>query len=175
MGWVVELKTGCMKTSTAGLGPTTSTPGPSTSTPSRLSPCEPVEKVVKVQVPWYTHRLSKLNNTWGFHEFAHCELNFTMRELRNSFKESQPPNFKTGGLGILMQPNLYEVWVCIEMHYCSNHPTDKFFCWVLDGCLMRQKPRTEVASDHYVHHLRIRLHLPRITMRISSLWSTRKS
>ena len=90
-----------------------------------LSPCDPVEKIVEVLVPWYKYRLSQLNATWGSHEFAHCELNFTMRELRNRYKESQPPNFKTGGLGTLMQPNLYEVWVCIEDHYCSNHPTDK--------------------------------------------------
>ena len=78
-----------------------------------------------LQVPWYTYRLSQLEATWGSLEFAHCALNFTMQELRNRYKASRPPNFKTGGLGSLMQPNLYEVWVCIEDHYCSNHPTDK--------------------------------------------------
>ena len=86
-----------------------------------------VEKVVEVevQVPWYTYRLSQLEATWGSLEFAHCELNFTLSELRNRFKASLPPNFKTGGLGPLMQAGVFEVWVCIENHYCSNHPVDK--------------------------------------------------
>ena len=86
-----------------------------------------VERVVEVevQVPWYTYRLSQLEATWGSLEFSHCELNFTIAELRNRYKASLPPNFKTGGLGPLMQAGVYEVWVCIEDHYCSNHPVDK--------------------------------------------------
>ena len=80
---------------------------------------------VEVQVPWYTYRLSRLEGTWGSLEFAHCELNFTISELRNRYKSSLPPNFKIGGLGPLTQAGVYEVWVCIEDHYCSNHPVDK--------------------------------------------------
>lgn len=98
-------------------------------------------------MPWYTYRLSQLEASWGSLEFIHCELNFTMQELRNRNKESRPPNFKTGGLGPLMQPDLYEVWVCIEDHYCSNHPTDRFFCWVLDET---KAQNGEVVPDQYV-------------------------
>jgi hypothetical protein len=106
-----------------------------------------INRTGEVQVPWYMYRLSQLQATWGSFEFAHCELNFTMQELRNRYKESRPPIFKTGGLGPLMQPHLYEVWVCIYDHYCSNHPTDKFFCWVLDETKAKNG---EVAPDQYV-------------------------
>ena len=107
---------------------------------------------------WCTYHLSQLNNTWGSPEFAHCELNFTFRELRNRYKESRPPNFKTGGLGPLMQPGRYEVWLCVEDHYCSIHPTDKFFCWVLDET--KVKSVGEVAPDQWVpwnHHAHLQL------------------
>ena len=133
----------------------TSSPNPP---PPPTSPCEAVEKVVEVYVPWYTYHLSQLNNTWGSPEFAHCELNFTFRELRNRYKESRPPNFKTGGLGPLMQPGRYEVWLCVEDHYCSIHPTDKFFCWVLDET--KVKSVGEVAPDQWVpwnHHAHLQL------------------
>ena len=80
-----------------------------------------------------TPAVSQHQATWGSTEFAHCKLNFTLDELRKRYKESRAPNFKTGSLARpLRQPGLYEVWVCIEEHYCSNHPTDKYFCWVLD-------------------------------------------
>ncbi len=29
-----------------------------------------------------------------------------------------------------MTPDKYEVWLCIENHFCATHPTDKYFCWV---------------------------------------------
>ena len=84
---------------------------------------------------------------WGTPELAHCTLNFTLRELRQRDKEGGT-NFKTGGLGPLMKPHIYEVWVCVEGHYCSNNnPTDKFFCWVIDE---RKARHGEVAPDQYV-------------------------
>ena len=80
-----------------------------------------------------TPAVSQHQATWGSPEFAHCKLNFTLEKLGKRYKESRAPNFKTGSLARpLRQPGLYEVWVCIEEHYCSNHPTDKYFCWVLD-------------------------------------------
>ena len=104
-------------------------------------------EVREVQVPWYTYRLSKLQPTWGSPEFKHCELNFTFHELRQRYKELRPPIFKTGGLGPLMQHDHFEVWICIENHYCANHPTDKYFCWVLDETKARDG---EIAPDQYV-------------------------
>ena len=104
-------------------------------------------EVREVQVPWYTYRLSKLQPTWGSSVFKKCELNFTFHELRQRYKELRPPIFKTGGLGPLMQHDHFEVWICIENHYCANHPTDKYFCWVLDETKARDG---EIAPDQYV-------------------------
>ena len=36
---------------------------------------------------------------------------------------------------------------CIYDHYCSSHPTDKFFCWVRDETKAKNG---EVAPDQYV-------------------------
>jgi len=79
----------------------------------------------EIQVPWYTYRLSLLQATWGSPEFAHCKLSLTLDELGTRYKESRPPKFKIGSLGPLRQPDRFEVWICIEDHFCSNHPTDK--------------------------------------------------
>ena len=32
----------------------------------------------------------------------------------------------------MMTPEKFEVWLCVEGHYCATHPTDKYFCWVMD-------------------------------------------
>jgi hypothetical protein len=75
-------------------------------------------------------------------------------ELNNRYMGSKPPNFKIGGLGTLMQPTLYEVWVRIQVHYCSNHHTDIFFfCWVIDETKAKNgevgpDQRLYVASGH---------------------------
>jgi len=78
-----------------------------------------------VYLPWETYQLSKINITWGNTMYDHCKLNFTMKELRQRYKDNMTPNYKTGGLGPLMQSHLYEVWVCVEHHFCSTHPTDQ--------------------------------------------------
>jgi len=33
--------------------------------------------------------------------YDHCQLNFTMKELRQRYKDNMTPNYKTGGLGPL--------------------------------------------------------------------------
>jgi len=47
-----------------------------------------------------------------------------------------------------MQQGRYEVWLCVEDHYCSIYPTDKFFCWVLDETKVNSVG--EVAPDQWV-------------------------
>jgi hypothetical protein len=101
----------------------------------------------EVPVPWHTHRLSQLQATWGSPEFAHCKLSLTLEELGNRYTESLPPKFKMGSLGPLKQPDRFEVWICIEDHYCANHPTDKYFCWVLNET---KSKNGEVAPGQYV-------------------------
>ena len=66
--------------------------------------------------------------------YKHCYLNFTLSELRQRGKDFLSPKFKTGGLGKLMQPDVFEIWTCVEDHHCSgaSPPHDGWFCWVLD-------------------------------------------
>ena len=72
--------------------------------------------------------------SWGNHMYKHCALNFTLQQLRKRQKDFLPPKFKTGGLGKLMQPDVFEAWTCVEGHDCSgtSAPHDGWFCWVLD-------------------------------------------
>ena len=44
--------------------------------------------------------------------------------LHQGYKEREIA-FRTGGLGRLMQENVYESWVCLD-HFCG----DPVFCWV---------------------------------------------
>lgn len=77
-----------------------------------------VEKIVEVYVPWEEYRTSKLNASWGKQTYKHCALDFTLKELRQRRKNMLPPRFKTGGLGKLMQPDVFEVWACVKCIVC---------------------------------------------------------
>ena len=112
-----------------------------------------VIKVVEVPVPWEIHRMSQLNASWGNPAYKHCELNYTLKELRQRQKEGSFPRFKTGGLGPLSQPGVFEIWVCIEDHDCSGNipPQDGWFCWVIDERIAlpsEQAPGQWVAWGH---------------------------
>lgn len=94
--------------------------------------------------------LKSLNITWENDMYKHCKLDFTFKELRDEHKErykaNLPLKFRTGALGPLMQHNLFEVWLCLEDHYCS-HPDDTWFCWVIDESVARPRER---APDQYI-------------------------
>ena len=93
-------------------------------------------------LPWESYQLSKINITWGNTMYDHCQLNFTMKELRQRYKDNMTPNYKTG----LIKPHLYEVWVCVEKHFCSTHPTDQVvmnsLCYTLTKWAVYQKPQS---------------------------------
>ena len=44
-----------------------------------------------------------------------------MRDMSDSEDSRTPIKFETGGLGHLMVTDVYEVWVCIAGHECSEH------------------------------------------------------
>jgi len=94
-----------------------------------------------------TYQPSNINSTWGNIMYAHCDLNLTLKQLRQGYKDNNPPNFRTGGLGPLMQPDLFEVWVCVENHFCSTHPTDHWFCWTISESIAKDGEKT---PDQYV-------------------------
>ena len=104
-------------------------------------------------VLWEDLRMSGLNASWGNSKYAHCELGVTLRELRQAYKSgiitAHPANFKMGGLGEWAQPGLFEIWVCVQHHYCSGTepPMDGWFCWVLDERVYRTGER---APEQYV-------------------------
>ena len=71
-----------------------------------------------------------------------------MRDLRRSGAA-----YKSGGLGHLMQPQLYEAWVCVEGATSCQLPgnTDAWFCWVINEeiALSGEKvPAQYVAWDY---------------------------
>ena len=43
-----------------------------------------------------------------------------MRDLRNPMQSVMPITFKTGGLGHLLVQDVYEAWVCVAHHACSD-------------------------------------------------------
>jgi hypothetical protein len=54
-----------------------------------------------------------------------CNCTRSWREIRQS-----KPNTRTGGLGELMVPDKYEVWMCLQDNMCST-PAD-WFCYVFN-------------------------------------------
>ena len=96
-------------------------------------------------------RLRELNATWGSPEVSHCVLGQTMRDLRRS-----GATYRTGGLGHLIQPQLYEVWVCVEGATSCQLPShaDAWFCWVINEEIAlsgETAPAQYVAWDHNAH------------------------
>ena len=90
------------------------------------------------------------NTTWEHGMYTHCKLNMTFQDLRDEDKERSKTNlhvkYRTGGLGVLMQQTLFEVWLCVEEHNCS-HPNGDWFCWVVDESVAFPDER---APDQYV-------------------------
>ena len=71
---------------------------------------------------------------WGSKEYRHCHFEWTWKELRQHFKANffgTMPQFRTGSLAEHMSEGRYEVWVCMQDHYCSD-AANKWFCWVYD-------------------------------------------
>jgi len=97
--------------------------------------------------------------SWGSASFANCSLHLTLQQLRQRERAGLPPRHRTGGLGRMMQPSIFEVnllvsgmsevcvcvcvcvrdfpegaqaWVCVDQHECSSSspPMDGWFCWV---------------------------------------------
>ena len=58
--------------------------------------------------------------TWGSSLYRHCLLNFTMLDMTRSMQSATPIAFKTGGLGHLLVEDVYEAWVCVAHHACSD-------------------------------------------------------
>ena len=79
---------------------------------------------------------SELNYKWETQEYSHCHCDWTWKEMRERFKShfyDEGPRYRTGALGKLMVPDKYEVWLCIEDHYCSDlSSSDSWFCWVFN-------------------------------------------
>jgi hypothetical protein len=116
-----------------------------------------VEKIVEVEriveMPWEKCRLAMLNVAWGRREYSRCELSYTLSELRQRHNANMPTSFKIGGLGTKMRADLFEVWVCVEGHYCAgtSHPMDGWFCWVIDERIaqpVEHAPQQYVAWGH---------------------------
>ena len=100
----------------------------------------PSEKIVYVnvtrEVPYYLLKPDDLNAVpiWGSKEYRHCHFEWTWKELRQHFKANffgTMPQFRTGSLAEHMSEGRYEVWVCMQDHYCSD-AANKWFCWVYD-------------------------------------------
>jgi len=58
-------------------------------------------------------------------KYPTCNCTRSWREIRHS-----KPNMRTGGLGELMVPDKYEVWMCLQDNMCSS-PED-WFCYVFN-------------------------------------------
>ena len=91
-----------------------------------------------------------LAGSWGNTSFAHCNLNYTLHQLRQRESAGQSPNYRTGGLGRKMQPSIFEAWVCVDQHECirrTSDAMDDWFCWVIDERIALPKER---APQQYV-------------------------
>ena len=87
---------------------------------------------------------------WGNASFAHCNLNYTLHQLRQRESAGLPPNYRTGGLGRKIHPSIFEAWVCVDEHECISRTSaamDDWFCWVIDERIALPKER---APDQYV-------------------------
>ena len=63
---------------------------------------------------------------WGKPEYKRCVQARSWKELI----EGDGTQFKTGGLGLLMEEEGYETWQCIRDHYCATDAADTWFCFV---------------------------------------------
>ena len=92
--------------------------------------------------------------SWGNSSFEHCKLIFSLQQLRKRERAGLPPRYRTGGLGLKMQPDVFETWVCVDQHECSNSsiaPMDGWFCWVIDyriGLPRERAPEQFVPWGH---------------------------
>ena len=89
---------------------------------------------------------SQLPLMWGSASYSSCVLEYTLKELRDRRIAGLGPRFRTGGLGQLMAPDTYEVWLCVEGHSCST-AADEWMCWVIDE---RVASPIERAPEQYV-------------------------
>jgi hypothetical protein len=94
------------------------------------------------------------DQSWGNASFAHCKLLFSLQQLRRRERAGLPPRYRTGGLGLKMQLDVFETWVCVDQHECSNSsmaPMDGWFCWVIDyriGLPRERAPEQFVPWGH---------------------------
>jgi len=87
--------------------------------------------------------------SWGNASFAHCKLHLSLQQLRQRESAGLPPRHRTGGLGLKMQPSVFEAWVCVDQHECisSSAPMDGWFCWVIDERIALPRER---APEQFV-------------------------
>jgi hypothetical protein len=69
--------------------------------PTFLLPCS----VAYLDVPQQTPAPS----SWGSALFASCELRYSLQQLLQREKAGLPPRHRTGGLGLKIQPSIFEV------------------------------------------------------------------
>ena len=70
-------------------------------------------------------------------DFRNCSLELTWPQINAQRRDA----YSTGGLGMLMQTDLYEVWLCLRHHPCAR-PGDSF-CFVFN-----EKTEVFVAWGH---------------------------
>ena len=76
--------------------------------------------------------------SWNQTQHKHCQPIFaSWQDLRAQFKSGLLA--RTGGLGKLMIPYVYETWVCVVNDLCSLGG-DQFFCYVFDERMERFVP-----------------------------------
>ena len=78
--------------------------------------------------------------TWGSSLYTHCLLNLTMQDMSKSQESDTPVTFATGGLGHLLVEDVYEAWVCVAHHACSDplHEVRLPTCSFASVSLLRQ-------------------------------------
>jgi hypothetical protein len=76
----------------------------SVKSPPFLLPCSVAYLYVSQQTP----------PSWGSALFAKCELQYSLQQLLQREKAGLPPRHRTGGLGLEMQPSIFEVHLLVS-------------------------------------------------------------
>jgi len=61
--------------------------------------------------------------------FQHCRTPYTWDDLLEGYKEHKI-TYKTGDLGRVAYPDIFEAWVCIYGDPCATDLIDGYFCYV---------------------------------------------
>ena len=52
--------------------------------------------------------------SWGSALFVSCKLEYSLQQLRQKEEAGLPPRHRTGGLGLKMQPSIFEVHLVVS-------------------------------------------------------------